>query len=384
MNTQNKPIYLDYAATTPVDARVAEKMSHYLTMEGVFGNPASTTHAYGWAAQQAVEQARGQVAHLVKADPNAVIFTSGATESINLALQGVMRFYHRKGNHLITLQTEHKATLDTCAFLEKQGCQITYLKTQSDGRVALADLKAAFTEQTVCVSLSHVNNEIGTIQDVSAIGELTRAQGILFHVDAAQSAGKLPIDVNAMKIDLLSLSAHKIYGPKGIGALLVRQQPRLRLMPMMYGGGHEQGYRSGTLPTHQIVGMGEACAIAATQMDADKKHLQALAEQLRDGILALGDTAINGTSEDKIATILNVRFGGVDGEGLLNALTGLAVSSGSACTSANVEPSHVLRSIGCSDAAAHQSLRFSLGRYTTAEDIEAALNQLKQALLLVR
>lgn len=367
-----KPIYLDYAATTPVDERVAAKMSQYLTQDGVFGNPASSTHPYGWDAQAAVDTARGQIASLIGGVSDGVIFTSGATEAINLALQGVMRFYHRRGNHMVTFATEHKATLDVAAFLERQGMKITFLKPDRFGKVDLKTLEAALTDQTVLVSCLHVNNELGTVQPLKEIGALTRERGILFHVDAAQSAGKIAINLDEMKIDLLSLSAHKIYGPKGIGALYVRQKPRIRLTPLLYGGGHEQGLRSGTLPTHQIVGMGEAFSIAQKQMIEDMTRIRVLRDQLLVGLEAIPDIHVNGDPETACPTILNVSFGGVDGEALLNALPDIAVASGSACASANVEPSHVLLGIGCTEQQARSALRFSMGRYTTEKEIENA------------
>lgn len=378
------PVYLDYAATTPVEPRVAEKMGECLTLEGCFANPASSSHVLGLAAADRVREAREQVAALLHADAREIIWTSGATEAINLAIKGVMQFYKNKGNHLITCKTEHKAVLDTCQFLQQQGCEVTYLEPQSNGLIDLMALKAAIKPETILVSLMHVNNETGVIQDIAAISELTRAQGIIFHVDAAQSAGKIAIDLQQMPIDLLSLSAHKLYGPKGIGALYVRHKPRARLLAQIHGGGHEQGLRSGTLATHQIVGMGTACHIAKQELPQEALRIQQLRERLWSGIKSIQGILLNGDLEARVPGILNVSFAGMDGEALLYTLTDLAVSSGSACTSATIETSHVLRAMGRSDAQAYSAIRFSLGRYTTAEEIDYAILQVNQAVSRLR
>ena len=373
-----KPIYLDYSATTPVDPRVAEKLCRYLTLDGEFGNPASRSHQFGWHAEEAVEQARGHVASLIAADPKEIVWTSGATESDNLAIKGAAHFYSGKGKHIITCKTEHKAVLDTCRQLEREGFEVTYLDPQPSGLVDLKKLEAAMRPDTVLVSLMHVNNEIGVIQDVGAIGKLCRARGIIFHTDAAQSAGKVPIDVNAMNIDLLSLSAHKIYGPKGIGALYVRRKPRVRLEAQMHGGGHERGMRSGTLPTHQIVGMGEAFRIAAEEMACENDRIRMLRDRMLEGFRDLEEVYINGDMDHRIAGNLNISFNFVEGESLIMALKDLAVSSGSACTSASLEPSYVLRALGRNDELAHSSIRFTLGRFTTEEDVDYTLRLVKE------
>ncbi|SON50471.1 IscS subfamily cysteine desulfurase [Vibrio tapetis] len=373
------PIYFDYSATCPVDPRVAEKMVQYMTMDGTFGNPASRSHRYGWQAEEAVDTAREQIADLLNADPREIVFTSGATESDNLAIKGAARFYSKKGKHIITCKTEHKAVLDPCRQLEREGFEVTYLEPESNGIIDLAKLEAAMREDTVLVSIMHVNNEIGVIQDVATIGELCRSRKIVFHVDAAQSAGKIPVDVQEMKIDLISMSAHKMYGPKGIGALYVRRKPRIRLEAQMHGGGHERGFRSGTLPTHQIVGMGEACRIAKEEMQFDQQHAKTLRDRMLKGLDGMEALTINGDLEQRTATNLNISFAFVEGESLLMALKDLAVSSGSACTSASLEPSYVLRALGLNDELAHSSVRFSFGRFTTAEEIDYAVEQIRVA-----
>ncbi|AGH80792.1 cysteine desulfurase IscS [Psychromonas sp. CNPT3] len=367
------PIYLDYSATTPVDPRVANVMMKYLTMDGDFGNPASRSHRFGWQAEEAVDIARGQVADLINADPREIVFTSGATESDNLAIKGIAHFYGKKGKHIITSKTEHKAVLDPCRQLEREGYQVTYLEPGSDGIITPEQLKDALREDTILVSLMHVNNEIGVIQDIGAFGELCRANKTFLHVDAAQSAGKVLIDVEAMKIDLISFSAHKVYGPKGIGALYVSRKPRVRLEAQMHGGGHERGMRSGTLATHQIAAMGEAFRIAKEEMQEENVRLLALRTRLLDGVKHMEEVYINGSMEHRVAGNINISFNYVEGESLLMALKDLAVSSGSACTSASLEPSYVLRAIGRDDELAHSSIRFSIGRFTTAEDIDYAI-----------
>lgn len=373
------PIYFDYSATCPVDPRVAEKMVQFMTMDGTFGNPASRSHRFGWQAEEAVDHAREQIADILNADPREIVFTSGATESDNLAIKGVAHFYAKQGKHIITCKTEHKAVLDPCRQLEREGYEVTYLEPESNGLIDLEKFKAALREDTVLVSIMHVNNEIGVIQDIAAIGELCRANKTVFHVDAAQSAGKLPIDTQALKVDLISLSAHKIYGPKGIGALYVRRKPRIRLEAQMHGGGHERGFRSGTLPTHQIVGMGEACAVAKQDMQKDYDHALTLRNRLLDGIKDMEAVTINGDLEQRLPNNLNVSFAFVEGESLLMALKDLAVSSGSACTSASLEPSYVLRALGLDDELAHSSVRFSFGRFTTEEEIDYAVKQIRVA-----
>ena len=365
-----KPIYLDYSATTPVDPRVAERLCAFLTTNGEFGNPASRSHAYGWHAEQAVEQARADVAALVNADSKEIIWTSGATESDNLAIKGVAHFYQKKGQHIVTCRTEHKAVLDTCRQLEREGFEVTYLDPQANGLVDLDVLKAALRDDTILVSIMHVNNEIGVIQDIKAIGDITRERGIVFHVDAAQSAGKVPIDLQDLNVDLMSFSAHKIYGPKGIGALYVRRKPRVRLEAQMHGGGHERGMRSGTLPTHQIVGMGEAFRIAKEEMASDNERIRMLRDRLLEGLNDIEEIYINGDVDQRVPHNINVSFNFVEGESLIMALKDIAVSSGSACTSASLEPSYVLRALGRSDELAHSSIRFSIGRFTSEEDID--------------
>ena len=374
----SSPIYLDYSATTPVDKRVAEKMCHYLTMDGNFGNPASRSHKYGWDAETAVEQARADVASLINADPKEIVWTSGATESDNLAIKGAAHFYHKRGKHIVTSKTEHKAVLDTCRQLEREGFEVTYLDPEEDGLIDISKLEAALRDDTIIVSIMHVNNEIGVIQDIEAIGELCRARKIIFHVDAAQSAGKVEIDMQKMKVDLLSLSAHKVYGPKGIGALYVRRKPRVRIEAQMHGGGHERGMRSGTLATHQIVGMGEAFKIAKQEMAEENKRIIALRDRLLDGLKDMEELYVNGNLEHRVPHNLNLSFNYVEGESLLMAIEDLAVSSGSACTSASLEPSYVLRAIGRNDELAHSSIRFSLGRFTTEEDVDYTIKLVRE------
>ncbi|EGQ9324545.1 IscS subfamily cysteine desulfurase [Vibrio cholerae] len=373
------PIYLDYSATCPVDPRVAEKMVQYMTMDGTFGNPASRSHRYGWQAEEAVDTAREQIAALLNADPREIVFTSGATESDNLAIKGVAHFYNKQGKHIITSKTEHKAVLDTMRQLEREGFEVTYLDPESTGLIDLARLEAAMRDDTILVSIMHVNNEIGVVQDIAAIGELCRSRKVVFHVDAAQSAGKVAIDVQEMKVDLISLSAHKAYGPKGIGALYVRRKPRIRLEAQMHGGGHERGFRSGTLPTHQIVGMGEAFRIAKEELQQDYDHALKLRNRLLDGIKDMEAVTINGDLDQRVPHNLNVSFAFVEGESLLMALKDLAVSSGSACTSASLEPSYVLRALGLNDELAHSSIRFSFGRFTTEAEIDYAIELIRVA-----
>lgn len=373
------PIYLDYSATCPVDPRVAEKMVQYMTMDGTFGNPASRSHRYGWQAEEAVDTAREQIAALLNADPREIVFTSGATESDNLAIKGVAHFYNKQGKHIITSKTEHKAVLDTMRQLEREGFEVTYLDPESNGLIDLAKLEAAMRDDTILVSIMHVNNEIGVVQDIAAIGELCRSRKVVFHVDAAQSAGKVAMDVQEVKVDLISLSAHKAYGPKGIGALYVRRKPRIRLEAQMHGGGHERGFRSGTLPTHQIVGMGEAFRIAKEELQQDYDHALKLRNRLLDGIKDMEAVTINGDLDQRVPHNLNVSFAFVEGESLLMALKDLAVSSGSACTSASLEPSYVLRALGLNDELAHSSIRFSFGRFTTEAEIDYAIELIRVA-----
>ena len=371
--TVKTPIYLDYSATTPVDPRVAETMCTFLTPQGTFGNPASRSHAFGWQADDAVEAARSNVAALVNADPREIIWTSGATESDNLAIKGAAHFYRKKGQHIVTLKTEHKAVLDSCRQLEREGYEVTYLDPEPNGLLDLDKFRKALREDTIVVSVMQVNNEIGVIQDIEAIGDICRERKIIFHVDAAQAAGKVPIDLQTLKVDLMSFSAHKIYGPKGIGALYVRRKPRVRLEAQMHGGGHERGLRSGTLPTHQIVGMGEAFRFAKEEMAADNERILALRNRLIEGFKDVEEVYINGDLEHRIAGNLNISFNYVEGESLIMALKDLAVSSGSACTSASLEPSYVLRALGRNDELAHSSIRFTIGRFTTEEEIDYAI-----------
>ena len=373
--TVKTPVYLDYAATTPVDRRVAEKMIPYLS--DIFGNPASNSHSFGWEAEEAVEKARADIAALINADSKEIVFTSGATESNNLAIKGAAHFYKSKGNHLITVKTEHKAVLDTMRELERQGYEVTYLDVQENGLVDLDVLKAAIREDTILVSVMWVNNEIGVVQDIPAIGEICRERKIIFHVDAAQACGKGPVDVEAAKVDLLSMSGHKVYGPKGIGALYVRRKPRVRLEAQMHGGGHERGFRSGTLPTHQIVGMGEAFRIAKEELEQDMAHYRKLRDIFLKGIEGIEEVYINGDLEHRAPNNLNVSFNFVEGESLIMAVKELAVSSGSACTSASLEPSYVLRALGRNDELAHSSLRITFGRMTTEEEVQFAAELIK-------
>ncbi|KAA1194392.1 IscS subfamily cysteine desulfurase [Pseudohalioglobus sediminis] len=374
-----KPIYLDYLATTPVDPRVVEKMTHCLSVEGNFGNPASRSHLYGWKAEEAVETARRQVADLLHADPREIVWTSGATESDNLAIKGVAHFYSKKGKHIVTSKIEHKAVLDTCRQLEREGYEVTYLDPDSHGLITPEAIGAALREDTILVSIMHANNEIGTVNDIGGIGAVTRAAGVLFHCDAAQSAGKIEIDVNAMNVDLMSLSGHKMYGPKGVGALYVRRKPRVRLEAQMHGGGHERGMRSGTLATHQIVGMGEAARIATEEMAQEAERLMALRQRFWDGIKDIEEVHVNGDMDQRLPGAINVSIAFVEGESLIMSLKDLAISSGSACTSASLEPSYVLRALGLNDELAHSSLRFSFGRFTTEEDVDTAVAQLRGA-----
>ncbi|MCP4598780.1 IscS subfamily cysteine desulfurase [Neptuniibacter sp.] len=375
----NTPIYLDYSASTPVDPRVAEKMVDCLTMEGNFGNPASRSHLFGWKAEEAVETARRQVADLLNADPREIVWTSGATESDNLAIKGAAHFYQKKGKHIITSKIEHKAVLDTCRQLEREGFEVTYLDPNSDGLIEPSIVEDAIREDTILVSLMHVNNEIGTITDIDAIGEITRAKGIIFHVDGAQSAGKIEIDMAKSKVDLMSISGHKMYGPKGIGALFVRRKPRIRLEAQMHGGGHERGMRSGTLATHQIVGMGEAARICKEELASETQKLIALRDRFLAGIDGMEEVYLNGSKEQRVPGNLNISFAFVEGESLLMSLKDLAVSSGSACTSASLEPSYVLRALGLNDELAHSSIRFSFGRFTTNEEVDYAVAQIQDA-----
>jgi len=370
------PIYMDYSATTPVDPRVAAAMIPYLTEK--FGNPASRSHAYGWVADEAVELARAQVAALVNADPKEIVWTSGATESNNLALKGAAHFYSGKGKHIITMMTEHKAILDTVRELERQGFSATYLSPEADGLLDLEKLKAALRPDTIIVSVMLVNNEIGVIQDIAAIGEICRDRGIIFHVDAAQGTGKVPIDLQQLKVDLMSFSAHKTYGPKGIGALYVRRKPRVRIEAQMHGGGHERGMRSGTLPTHQIVGMGEAFRIAREEMATENERVRMLRDRLWQGLSDMEEVHLNGHLEQRVPHNLNVSFNYVEGESMIMAVKDIAVSSGSACTSASLEPSYVLRALGRSDELAHSSIRFSVGRFTTEEEVDFVVTLMKE------
>jgi cysteine desulfurase len=378
------PIYLDYSATTPVDERVAEQMSRYLTRDGLFGNPASRSHAFGWDAEKAVERARAQVAELVGADPREIVWTSGATEADNLAIKGAAHFYQKKGRHIVTVKTEHKAVLDACRQLEREGFEVTYLDVRSDGLVDLEVLRSALREDTVLLSVMHVNNEIGVIQDIEAIGAIARERKVLFHVDAAQSTGKVAIDLSRLPVDLMSFSAHKSYGPKGIGALYVRRKPRVRIEAQMHGGGHERGMRSGTLAPHQIVGMGEAFRLAREEMGAESERIRMLRDRLWTGLSDMEEVYLNGDLERRIAGNLNVSFNFVEGESLIMALKDIAVSSGSACTSASLEPSYVLRALGRDDELAHSSIRFTLGRYTTAEEVDYTVDLVKHAVAKLR
>lgn len=378
------PIYLDYSATTPVDPRVAEKMMQHLTLDGIFGNPASRSHRYGWQAEEAVDIARNHIADMVGADPREIVFTSGATESNNLALKGAAHASRAKGRHIITAVTEHKAVLDTCLQLEQEGFTVTRLVPAASGIVTPQQLGDALHDDTILVSLMHVNNETGVIQDIATFGDLCRVRGVFFHVDATQSVGKLPIDLTKLPVDLMSFSGHKVYGPKGIGGLFVRCTPRVRIEAQIHGGGHERGMRSGTLPVHQIVGMGEAYHLATQALASEMPRLQALRDRLWQGLQQIGGVAVNGCLDQGVATMLNVSFRDVDGESLIMALKDLAVSTGSACTSASLEPSYVLRALGLNEELAHSSIRFSLGRFTTSEEIEYAISQTRTAIARLR
>jgi cysteine desulfurase len=381
-SSMKTPIYLDYSATTPVDPRVAQKMIPYLTEH--FGNPASRSHQFGWESEKAVEEARAEIAALVGCDAKELVFTSGATESINLALKGAAHFYREKGRHLVTVKTEHKATLDTVRELEREGFEATYLDVRPDGLLDLDAFTAALRPDTIVASVMAVNNEIGVIQDIAAIGEICRARGIIFHVDAAQATGKMPIDLGALKVDLMSFSAHKTYGPKGVGALFVRRKPRVRIEAQMHGGGHERGMRSGTLPTHQIVGMGEAFRLARLEMASENVRIRGLRERLRKGLADIDEVYVNGDLEHRVAHNLNISFNFVEGESLIMAIKDIAVSSGSACTSASLEPSYVLRALGRSDELAHSSIRFTIGRFTTEQEIDYAIDLLKRKVAKLR
>jgi cysteine desulfurase len=376
------PIYLDYSATTPVDPRVAQAMIPWLTEH--FGNPASRSHAYGWEAEAAVEQAREHVAALVNADPREIVWTSGATESINLALKGAAGFYKDKGRHIVTVKTEHKATLDTVRELERQGFEATYLDVDAEGMVPIAAFEAALRPDTIVASVMMVNNEIGVVQDVAAMGEICRKRGIVFHVDAAQATGKVPVDLAALKVDLMSFSAHKTYGPKGVGALFVRRKPRVRIEAQMHGGGHERGMRSGTLPTHQIVGMGEAFRIAKLEMAEEAERIRALRDRLLKGLSEIDEVYVNGDLQRRVPHNLNVSFNFVEGESLIMAIKDVAVSSGSACTSASLEPSYVLRALGRSDELAHSSIRFTVGRFTTPAEVDYTIDLVKRKIAKLR
>lgn len=380
--TLKLPVYLDYSATTPVDPRVAEKMIPYLCEK--FGNPASRSHAYGWEAEKAVEEARAEVARYINADPREIVWTSGATEADNLAIKGVAHFYKDKGKHLITVKTEHKAVLDSMRHLETEGFEVTYMDVEENGLLDLAKLEAAIRPDTTLVSVMAVNNEIGVIQDIAAIGEMCRRHGVLYHCDATQAVGKMDLDTEKLKIDLMSLSGHKVYGPKGIGALYVRRKPRVRIEPQIHGGGHERGMRSGTLPTHQIVGMGEAYRIAREEMKEEVARIKVLAKRLADGLGQIEAVVFNGDMEHRIPHNLNVSFNYVEGESLMMAMKGLAVSSGSACTSASLEPSYVLRALGRSDELAHSSIRFTIGRFTTEKEVDFAIDLVKTQVAKLR
>lgn len=373
------PIYLDYSSTSPVDPRVAAKMAECLTLEANFGNPASRSHKFGWKAEEAVENARKQVADLLNCDPREIVWTSGATESDNLAIKGAAHFYMKKGKHIITSKIEHKAVLDSCRQLEREGFEVTYLDPDKNGIISAELVAQSIRPDTTLVSLMHVNNEIGVINDIEAIGKVTREAKVIFHVDAAQSTGKLPIDMEQMQVDLMSLTAHKTYGPKGIGALFVRRKPRVRLEPQMHGGGHERGMRSGTLATHQIVGMGEAFHLAKTEMEQDNARILKLRNRLLEGLQDMEEVYVNGDIDHRVAANLNISFNFVEGESLMMALRNLAVSSGSACTSASLEPSYVLRAIGLNDELAHSSLRMTIGRFTTDEEIDYTIEKVKEA-----
>ena len=378
------PTYMDYSSTTPVDARVAKKMAKFLTMEGDFGNPASRSHFYGWQAEKAVDEARSQVADLVGADPREIVWTSGATESNNLAIKGIAHFYEKRGKHIITLKTEHKAVLDTCRQLEREGFEVTYLDPLPTGLLDMDVFKKTIREDTILASIMHVNNEIGVMQDLQAIGDICRENKVFFHVDAAQSVGKLEINLESLPVDLMSFSAHKIYGPKGMGALYVSRKPRVRLEAQMHGGGHERGMRSGTLATHQIVGIGEAFAIAKAEMKDEGERVQKLRDRLLAGFSDMEEVVVNGDLDQRISGNLNISFNYVEGESLMMAISDVAVSSGSACTSSSLEPSYVLRALGLTDELAHSSIRFSVGRYTTEKDVDDAITLVREKVQKLR
>ena len=384
MARSSLPVYLDYAATTPVDPRVAEQMMQCLTLDGNFGNPASRTYRYGWVAEEAVDVARNQVADLLSCDPREIVFTSGATESNNLALKGAAQRYKDKGQHIVTVVTEHKAVLDTCAYLETQGFDVTYLAVDDEGLVDIDALEDVLRDDTIIVSVMHVNNEIGVIQDIGRIGEICRARGIIFHVDGAQSVGKLPVDLSTLPVDLYSISAHKFYGPKGSGALFVRRRPKVHIEEQIHGGGHERKMRSGTLATHQIVGLGKACELASSELGDEQVRLEKLRDKLWSGLSQLDNVRLNGHATARVAGNLNVSFMGCDGESLMMALNDIAVSSGSACTSASLEPSYVLKAIGCDAETAHSGIRFSVGRFTTDEDIEYTIEKVTDVVQRLR
>lgn len=384
MSSLNIPIYMDYSATTPVDERVAASMADCLTIQGHFGNPASRSHPFGWNADELVEQARDNVANLIGANSKEIVWTSGATESDNLAIKGAAHFNAKKGKHIVTLKTEHKAVLDTCRQLEREGFEVTYLDPKENGLLDLDVFQAALRDDTTVVSIMHVNNEIGVIQDIAAIGKITRERGIIFHVDAAQSPGKAAVDVEAMNVDLMSLCAHKVYGPKGIGALYVRRKPRVRLEAQIHGGGHERGMRSGTLPTHQIVGMGEAFRIAGEEMEEENKRLLALRDRLWNGLSDMEEIYLNGDLENRVPGNLNISFNFVEGESLIMSMKDIAVSSGSACTSASLEPSYVLRALGRNDELAHSSIRYTIGRYTTEQEVDFTIQKTREAVEKLR
>ena len=381
---KNKTVYFDYASTTPVDPRVADKMHECLLLDGNFGNPASRSHEFGWKADEAVEKARLQVANLVNADSREIVWTSGATESDNLAIKGAARFYKDRGNHIITSKIEHKAVLDPCRQLEREGFEITYLDPDEDGVISLENIKKHVKDSTILISIMHINNELGAVNDIEEIGKFTRENKIIFHVDAAQSTGKLPIDLSNLEVDLMSFSGHKTYGPKGIGALYVRRKPRVRLEALLHGGGHERGFRAGTLPTHQIVGMGEAFKIAAEEMESDNKKIKELSEIFWQEISDIEEIVLNGNFKNKVPNITNVSFAYIEGESLIMALKDVAVSSGSACTSASLEPSYVLRALGRPDELAHSSIRFSFGRFTTVDEVKMVAQTAKKVVKQLR
>lgn len=384
LNKTKLPIYLDYAATTPVDPRVAKKMLDYLTLDGNFGNPASRSHKYGWQAEESVEEARSHVANLVGCDPREIVWTSGATEADNLAIKGVANFYKSKGKHIITSKIEHKAVLDSCRELEREGFEVTYLDPNEGGLTSPESVMEAIREDTILVSIMHLNNELGTINDIDAIGKITREKGVFFHVDAAQSTGKVKINLSEIPVDLMSFSAHKTYGPKGVGALFIRRKPRVRIQAQIHGGGHERGMRSGTLAPHQIVGMGEAFRIAKEEMIPDKKRIQALHDRFYNAVSKIEEIYFNGDLQNKVCNIINVSFAYVEGESLIMAMKDIAISSGSACTSASLEPSYVLRALGRKDELASSSIRFSFGRFTTKEEVDHTLSLINHSVERLR